>query len=520
MIDKVVYENENRVTRILIIDKNSFYSAIPGLLSLKLSSNRLHILNDHFLISNSLMYLDLRNCSITQIDKKAFENITSLNTLDISMNTLTKLDTEIFDSLISLEILEMNDCNLTNLNENLFRNLSNLKTLKMNGNNFQSVTNWFLMFAFLKRLEHLELKSSKLQFLSKKSISEISYLRTLKLSDNYLKNVNFNEILGKNLQNLEVLDLSDCHLNQNFTKDSFRNIDQLRELNLSGNNQVDNISEILKYLTNLEKLILRNAGLKRLPNVFHDLVELDVSYNHLDNNFTATLVDFDKLQYLNMAYCNLTLISANTFRKMSSMTHLILSGNNLKSLGFDLFLTLPYLESLELNNCQFEGPLNGKLALFENHVPFTHLKQLYLSKNPLKITDNDGPLLPKQFSRLELLDISYCNISFLPKNAFSLTPNITKLKLNGNKLNSNQNNSFDYLMFLPHLEELDLTNNRLKTFFHHKIQNKSRITKLTFFDNPWNCGLFICDLFQWLKKQDQNLFAFQMHPKNLSCYNS
>lgn len=88
----------------------------------------------------------------------------------------------------------------------------------------------------------------------------------------------------------------------------------------------------------------------------------------------------------------------------------------------------------------------------------------FLSFHPLlQVTADSGPLLPSQLCKVRVLDLSYCNLTVLPSDAFNTTQNITRLLLGGNHLTSAvaQDQGMPFLEHLPAVEVLDLTNNNL-----------------------------------------------------------
>lgn len=446
--------------------------------------------------------MDISNCGLKYLNPLFFANITALTTLDLSGNPLGVIDNKVLEPLPSLETLKMNDCNLTYIANHAFSSLENLKNLELSGNMFVT-TDWSSVLDYLQRLEYLDLRNSGIKRVPETVFSNNTYLRTLILAQNELGDFDVSHTVGK-LQQLDSLDLSYCNLTLPLSEDAFVNSTKIRSLYLSGNSLfASDLLVALAPLSNLEKLSLNNCGLTRLPDTFHNfksLQELDISHNPLNDAFVKLLSPLDKLEYLNMGYSNLSYIAPTSFSKMTNMKRLVLSGNDIYNLEAGLFGNLTKLESLELNFCGLRRPINA--TVFFNNLTYTDLTELHLAGNPLQVSKS-GPLLPKQLSRIEHLDLSNCNLTFLPPEAFYWTRNITTLILAGNHFSTP--NDLRFLKLLPKLEVLDLRHNNLTTFSAKDIELNPQVEKLKLVGNPWKCDCSVAELWDWANVEKGNL---------------
>lgn len=469
---------------------------------MELQNNPLAPVEGPFLSISNLHFLDISNCSLEYLNPHFFTNITALSTLDLSHNPLKVIDNEVFNPLTSLESLKINNCNLSYIADYAFTSQGRLRYLELAGN-FLVTTDWTLVLQHLVRLVHLDVRRSGIVELPETTFSNNTYLRTLILAENALIDFDVELTIGQKLQQLDTLDLSYCSLSRHFSEDSFVNSTKIRSLYLSGNSLfASDLLYALAPLTGLQKLALSNCELRRLPDTFHkfkSLQELDISHNPLNDAFVKLLAPLETLEYLNMGYSNLSYIAPTSFSKMTSMKRLILSGNELMNLEAGLFGNLTRLESLELNFCGLRKPFNARL--FFNNLTYTDLTELQLAGNPLDVPKS-GPLLPKQLSRLQILDLSDCNLTFLPVDAFYWTRNITTLILAGNHFSSPSDLRF--LEMLPHLEVLDLRYNRLSTLSPKDLAVNPNVTKLKLIGNPWRCDCAVAELWDWahLEKGD------------------
>ncbi|CAH1153680.1 unnamed protein product [Phaedon cochleariae] len=490
--------SHNRITR---IDRHAFDDS-AGLIHLELQGNPLDQVEGPLISVKSLLYLDVSNCSISKLNEGFFADLTHLSILDLSDNPLVEIDNNVFKPLSGLENLKMNRCNLTHISNGAFSSLSLLKNLELMENNFHA-TNWDVVFSHLVLLEHIDFRKSGLTSLPSTMFDGNQYCRTLILAENDLAGLDVEATISK-LQNLDTLDLSDCNLSLPLSEDAFANVTKIRNLYLSGNTLfASDLLLALSPLTNLHKLSLSNCGLSRLPDTFgkfKSLQELDISHNPLNDAFVKLLAPLETLEYLNMGYSNLSHIQPASFSKMTSMRRLILSGNDLSSLEAGLFGNFTRLESLELNFCGLRRPLNA--TLFFNNFTYTDLTELQLAGNPLRVSKT-GPLLPKQLSRLQTLDLGNCNLTFLPAEAFYWTRNITSLILAGNHFSSP--NDLRFLGSLSKLKILDLRYNNLTTFSPKDLSLNPKIEILKLIGNPWKCDCSVANLWDWATLQKGNL---------------
>ncbi|CAG9796881.1 unnamed protein product [Diatraea saccharalis] len=485
------------------VDPEAFLDS-RGLLNVELQDNPISTVDGPFLISSTLQFLDLSNCNLSSINLQFFDNITSLTTVDLSNNPLKNLESGTFDVLTSLETLKLNDCKLTSIAENVFSALVNLKYLELAGNQLTNM-NWPELLGKLIRLEYLNLRKTGIKSLSEDAFSNCTNLVSLILADNELRDLDVAATLGSSVDHLELLDLSNCKIRGPIAGDAFANATRLKSLYLSGNPLfAPDLQEALEPLPKLEKLFLSNCGLRNLPdnfNVFDNLQELDISHNPLVNVFTKLLAPLEKLEYLNMGYSNLSYIGPDSFSKMTSMKRLVLSGNDLLSLEAGLFGNLTQLTTLELEFCGLKRPLNSN-AFFKN-LTYMDLREIRLGGNPLVIPAS-GPLFPKRLSQITIMDLSNCNITYLNRDAFKNTENITDLNLASNRIESKED-SLQFLARLHHLEKINLSNNNLTTIDPEVFVNNPKLHSLNLVGNPFICDCKIAEMWDWANMIKGNL---------------
>ena len=278
------------------------------------------------------------------------------------------------------------------------------------------------------------------------------------------------------------------------------------------------------------------------PQAFEEdhtnLRELSLSRNLLDEVPTDALAILHKLQKLDLSFNNISIIRNGSFLNLSSLTELILTGNQLHTIedngfsgvksslrylrlnknpslkGSPQIAAFPQLSTLDLSQCSL-GNLTMALTfgyrqislsvlnLKNNNIHFidpiafqnADIKYLYLDDNHIQeicsgmfvtlknmyslyLSKNKINVISqdcfRNMSSLKVLDLSSNNLSRIINHAFIRLPNLLSLKLDDNTLNS-----LDVLTFvgLKSLTSLHLFQNQLD---HISISTFQYLPKLRF----------------------------------------
>jgi Leucine-rich repeat (LRR) protein len=219
--------------------------------------------------------------------------------------------------------------------------------------------------------------------------------------------------------------------------------------------QYNNIREIHEQafdgLYNLMYLDLSYNKIGKLPSkVIENNEKLNFLYlNHNEISILGPFLISTSLSVLDLSFCRITFLPHDAFSGTPNITKLSLnsnhitefekyafrglrklemlnSGNNLiKHLDSTLFLDLDELKYVDFSNNSISTLAP---SLFENN---RKMRYLFLKNNSLSVLNSRPILISESLSHL---DISFCNITNLPADAFIHLTNLTSLRMNGNQL--------------------------------------------------------------------------------------
>ncbi|XP_076944382.1 receptor-like protein EIX2 [Bidens hawaiensis] len=485
---------------------------LKGLLYLDMGRTDLTYASDWFPVVNNLTSLEELHFSLCGLNllpsNPTAGSFTSLIALDLSYNCFDSmlLPGWIF-SLHNLAFLDLRFCGFSGVipgTHGGFHNMPSLRTLILSGNTF--VDSWF----FLNRL------------------SSLSNLRRLDLRRCYISS----PILG-NLQNLsfiEYVDLSENWIVEEIPK-TLSNLCNITTLILSYNKFSGNVSELLERFCECESPKLEvldfyhNYLIGQLPERLGKLSNL-VIINFRQNNLTGTIPEsigrLSKLSYLNLDFNSLTgIVTESHFANLMALKTLSVLDNKLvfklnvsnwippfklkelstRSCSFgpqfpswiqtqtelevlDLtntnisdtipnwfWTTFPNVDFLDISNNNIQGKLGDVISF----APYIYLN---LSNNRLHGT------LPDSFNTLELLDLSYNNLSgSLEQFLCSGIEKPRQLKI---LILANNNMSgviSDCWMNFPYLTILNLEKNQFSGIIPSSLGNNSSLRSLDIDDN-------------------------------------
>lgn len=304
-------------------------------------------------------------------------------------------------------------------------------------------------------LDNLDIKNSGLSHLSKIKFNK---LKELVLSNNNIGKID--KIIPSyfNFDNLVKLSFEQNHLRDLtiLTKADFK---QLKKLNLDHNALTDiKILPEIK-LPKLESLILSGNTIKDLEPLslmnLDNLRELILNRNMIKNIDPLEKVKIDNLEILDLCVNMIEDINVLEKLKFPNLKCIDLYFNKIKDISVLEKAKFENLEKLRLSENEI-----GNIDILER-CNFKKLKELYL-----KETNKDSEIseisLFYNFQKLEILDLSYCNLSDIvnisENEPRSKHDNLIKLDLSSNQL---EDVNFLTNLNLIELKELNLESNNI-----------------------------------------------------------
>ncbi|XP_018608808.1 transforming growth factor beta activator LRRC33-like isoform X2 [Scleropages formosus] len=330
--------------------------------------------------------------------------------------------------------------------------------------------------------EELQLNNNSIKQLKNSCLVGYPHLRVLSLVSNGMEVIETEVFVhSRHVENLSLADNS-LYLAYQQTGEALSALSQLKVLDLSGNGLAeDMVPFLLQNMTSLEYLSLsRNILLRLDQTIFHHLYqlkELNLERNQLFEIEEGAFDNLQKLQRLNMAFNNLPCLVGFQLTKLVVLNashnaiewfisnqdvedtfHLeTLDLRDNKLIFFPFLPSRSYLQNLLLS---------GNKVSFYQHLAYnsssnwTTTVQFYnLNSNMSTVTASLwDESLHGDMSSLDLLDLSVNQVTYLPHGFFSQMPNLSRLKLGTNCL---ETFSLTSEGMSSSLYELDVSNNKL-----------------------------------------------------------
>lgn len=311
--------------------------------------------------------LELRKVNIshnllTVLTKHAFENLNQVKSLDLSYNRISQLNEGVFETMTDLIELYLNHNYLSQIGETIiFNNLhlllfyieDNFLTelgdlqlphstimLHFKGNHIEK-----LRFTKFTQALILDLTNNEME-LHSSNFANLS-VETLLLDQNSIRRSPSMDTAFGNLTTISRISLGDNQLNS-LSPHMFENNTALKHLLLDGNN----LTHLIKLPSSIEYLSLRNNSFNSslsLNYLIH-LKHLDISMNNLTNITYDFFKDLTSIQTLQLQNNQISKISIGSLRKMKFLKMLDLSNNHITSLEVGTFNGANNLAKLDLSH--------------------------------------------------------------------------------------------------------------------------------------------------------------------------
>ncbi|XP_020816973.1 insulin-like growth factor-binding protein complex acid labile subunit [Drosophila serrata] len=245
---------------------------------------------------------------------------------------------------------------------------------------------------------------------------------------------------------------------------------------------------------NWHQLSIRNeqteleVGSGDTANHLGNLVELDLSAAIPINIHSGGFSILPNLRYLNLSSCGLTNIQGNHFAAESSLQRLDFSHNQMEILDRDFFGNLRKLiyanfSHNSLTKCDLPHmPLLNRLELGHNRLinatfgVCPQLQELILNDNQLEQLDVNAF---RGLHGLLQLELSGNKLTSIGQETFQPLNQLRILNLSRNSIGALRPNVFGAVQnFVLHLQELDLSSNRMRLLFDNQFRVLARLQVL------------------------------------------
>ena len=418
---------------------------LKQLQSLYLHYNRISTLRptDCFTGMNQLDTLYLADNQISDLPVGFFKDLRNLRYLYLHMNEISVLPEGIFDNLQSLSVLCLSENLISVLPEGIFEDLTSLETLMLDFNNISQASGIRANFSLMGSLN---LSSNQISELPDGCFNNVQQLRSLDLSYNRIS------ILPEGIFN-NLYQLAYLFLNNNVISDISgisAHLSPLQYLEMSGNQTMDLPDRAFSYLQQLLHLDLSYNRISILrKGCFDNLPRLE--YLYLNNNEisdpSGISANLTTLKYLDMSRNQIVDLPDRAFSYLQHLRYLILSYNRISVLRYGIFDNLTQLFSLDLNNNEISD-LTGISANL-SQLTYLDLSRNQISDLPDRVFSYSNQLLH--------LNLSYNFIACISEEIFDNLDQLIDLRLN----NNNISNPVTFQGYLPKMESLDISSNRI-----------------------------------------------------------
>jgi insulin-like growth factor-binding protein complex acid labile subunit len=375
---------------------------------------------------------------------------------------------------VNLRHLLITDCKIKSINKGVFNQMLQLKNLSLSRNEIESIEhNSFLTEPFESNILQLYLSENKLTKIKQRTFNGLFKLQILHFDKNFIEEIETNSLA--NLNQLKELKIKSNKI-KIIRNEMFFGKTNLEILNLY-QNSIETIESIpFNTLRSLKMLHLFSNKIKEIKfgHFIHlqKLEELRLEKNEIGSFDANTFIGLEGLVYLDLSANKIKTLKNEVFHGLINVTKLDLHLNDINQVEIKTFIDLNSLKYLNLDsnqistlkNVQFYSNLEVISLRFNlltnlNEINSSSLKYLNVSNNRLQEIDFKKTFLPN----LEYLDLSQNRLISIKNESFLNMNQLKHLNLSYNKLDlESEFNNISYFHGQSLLETLDLSFNEIK----------------------------------------------------------
>uniref|UniRef100_A0A3Q3LNM6 Leucine rich repeat containing 32 n=1 Tax=Mastacembelus armatus TaxID=205130 RepID=A0A3Q3LNM6_9TELE len=361
----------------------------------------------------------------------------------------------------------------------------------------------------LPYLEQLDLSANQLDLISEGAFKNLAQLKELNLSRNALNNnLDSNSKALQSISRLQSLDISVNSLNGEAVELYLRNKSSLDQLKMTGNALTRLSHSLFKESKGLRDITIEDNTISVIEEgTFEPLSQLEML--NLAKNNLVQICDFKlhHLKYLNLSRNSLEYFFTHEDDQLYRLEILDLSFNKL--LYFPIVPKMSSLRYLHLQNNMI-GTLNSEATMVSeaNSLYNEIIKEKIARKNNLH---SNWRLMP-----LIYIDLSYNHFTSFPLETLSLLSSLETLNFSYNclqnivwNIRNHSDSSYSRQIFFPSLKHLDLQSNGLLYISPLFLNALTQIEALNLQDN----SLQLCASMEHLRSSQST----QQISLNTSC---
>ncbi|KAM5146573.1 toll-like receptor 4 [Mantella aurantiaca] len=477
----------------------------------------------------SLKKLVIVETSLTSLSELHVGYLPSLQELNAAKNSINRLYIPSF--FINLHTLDLRANHITKIDEKDLENLRHANTSNLSLILSQNPIHFIDPGAFRSialRLLHLKGCFSHDDILNT-SLNAMSGLRLETIVIGQYRNsptrVYFKENLFEGLCGMDVKEVTIFEIYVRDTTTFFDCMENITSLRFIHTNL--HWFRPISVTSNMQKFELKYSFIEKVPShlfsKLHHLKEIRLTDNRRLVSFPEFLYDSNKLEVLDLSKNNLMI---------ESCCDKLISGKFLKHLNFSyntfiglrsIFLDMPHLLTLNLSHSKVDSigsfpifiilqnliylDLSYSSCHFMIHCTFCglySLVELHVSHNTFA-PDILGSVF-QNLSSLRLLDMTSCNLEYIPNETFGHLKRLEVLKLSRNKL---MELSASVLLSLAALKHLYISTNNIQGLSNDTTQILSKgLVNVDLAQNPYDCSCTQEKFLLWVREQSSQGLNF------------
>ncbi|XP_050408574.1 toll-like receptor 7 [Patella vulgata] len=390
------------------------------------------------------------------------KNITKLN---FTSNYLPFIDNETFTNVTEFQLifLVLRNTSIKNCTRNAFNGLKSLRSLFIRNNTISSMELMDCLSGITKDLNHLDLEFI---YLDKPWDLDLDKIMThSKISNLHLRSIeipHYNQSKLSTLKHLEIIQIYKSSMNTV----TFDYSSTLKKLEFAHNQ----FFEFPKFCVNdyayFPHLTYLNLGHNNIQSIKPELLtclkflkQFEIDNNRIHLIESNTFLNLPKLLLVSISYNGPDMVLQEFAFNSSSLKELYLNDNDMyfvdgqKHVSKDAFKYCTQLEVLRVSSNHFEFTTSQMFE--ETFSTLVNLRILSLAHGGVQFLPS---FIPKYLGKLKTLWLSHNNIIYIPEGYFISLHSLQNVQLNSNKITTVKPNTFS-LQFLKKVKSIDLSNN-------------------------------------------------------------